>query len=180
MIISLIAAVAENGLIGRNGELPWHLSSDLRRFKKLTLDHDVIMGRRTYESIGHPLPRRRIIVVSTTQTFSSAGVSSVATFPAALEEAAARGADEVFIAGGSRIYAAAISLADRLLLTRIQANVDGNVYFPKVDWDEWQLVEEEITVPAEGDEFKSVFCLYQRIKEGEKGAGTQETGTGGT
>lgn len=141
MTLVLIAAVAENGVIGRGNTLPWHLPADLRRFKALTLGHTIIMGRRTWESIGRPLPGRRSIVVSSQAGFAPSGVTVVPSFPAALD--LVREEPLAFVIGGARIFAAALPYADRLELTRVHAAIPGDVYFPPVDFSEWSLVQEE-------------------------------------
>jgi len=137
--IALIVAVADNGVIGRGGQLPWHLSADLRRFKQLTMGHHVIMGRKTYESIGRALPGRTLIVVSSQPTYRPEGVLVARN----LEEAwrVAAGTDLVFLAGGATLYQQALPMADCLFLTRVHGSPPGDTFFPPVDWNEWLLVE---------------------------------------
>lgn len=167
MKLSVIAAVAENGVIGRGGALPWHLSTDLRRFKKLTMGHAILMGRKTWESIGRPLPGRTSIVISRKNDYAP-GFDEVHV-AANLDEAlaAARLADcdrdEVFIIGGARIYEMTLPHADRLLLTRVHADVEGDVFLPSVDWHQWDLVEEESHTADERNDFVHTFQVYQRI-----------------
>lgn len=139
MSVSLVAAVAENGVIGRGGGLPWHLPDDLRWFKQLTMGHAVVIGRRTYESLGRPLPGRRWIVLSRDPLFHPAGVETAADLPAALATA---GGGEVFVAGGAAVYRAALPLAERLYLTVVHARVEGDTRFPPLDFADWTLVEE--------------------------------------
>lgn len=141
MKISLLVAMAENRAIGRDGRLPWHLSADLKRFKKLTLGHVVIMGRKTFESIGRPLPRRRSIVLSRDPDYVARGAETAGSLDEALARAA--GEDEVFIVGGSQVFAEALPRADRLYLTRVHAEVEGDVFFPELDPDAWELLSEE-------------------------------------
>ncbi len=141
MALSLIAACAENRVIGRDGDLPWRLPDDLRRFKRLTRGHAVIMGRRTWESLrGRPLPERRNLVV----TRATIDVPGVETFRS-LEAALASVADdpEPFVIGGEALYAAALPHADRVYLTVVHAEVAGDAFFPEVDWSGWKLVEDE-------------------------------------
>src|SRR3954452_22634299 len=128
MRVSLIAAVAENGVIGRDGGLPWHLSDDLRRFKRLTMGHTMVMGRRTWESIGRPLPGRRTVVVTrqSAYTVDADDVQVAHSLAAAVECAASSGDDEAFIIGGAELYRDAIAAADRLYITRVHASVDGD------------------------------------------------------
>ena len=139
MSLELIAAVAANGVIGRAGQLPWHLPDDLRHFKQLTMGHPIIMGRRTFESIGRALPGRRNIVVS-----RSAEIEGVETFRS-LEEGIAATSDTpgaVFIIGGAQLYAAALIRADKMHLTELEQPVEGDVFFPTFDRTEWRLVNE--------------------------------------
>jgi dihydrofolate reductase len=145
MRISIIVAAAENGIIGRNGGLPWHLSDDLRRFKRLTMGHTIIMGRRTWESIGRALPGRRTIVASRNPELQIdvADVDVAASLEKALEFANASGEDEAFIVGGAELYRESLNRADRIYLTRVCATVNGDTSFPSVAWTEWQLVESE-------------------------------------
>ncbi|MCS6946179.1 MAG: dihydrofolate reductase [Steroidobacteraceae bacterium] len=135
MLISLIVATARNGVIGRNGTLPWHLPDDLRRFKQLTLGKPIVMGRRTYASIGKPLPGRRNIVVSRTLPPQS-DVHVVPDFAAALR--AAQDAPELIVAGGAALYREALPQARRIYLTEIDADIDGDVHFPPLDRSVWR------------------------------------------
>lgn len=164
--VALIAAVARNGVIGADGAMPWRLSTDLRRFKALTLGHPVVMGRRTYEAIGKPLPGRANIVVSRRADFAPSGTTVASSLPAGL--AAARGAakaagvDTVFVIGGGEIYRAALPLADRLLITHVEAEPEGDTRFPAIDAAQWRIVAEE-TVPAGAtDSAKTRFVNYER------------------
>lgn len=139
--ISLIAAVARNGVIGRDNELPWRLPDDLKHFKRLTSGHTIVMGRRTWESIGaRPLPNRQHIVISRDRGYEAPGASVAGS----LEEALKLAADEaeVFIIGGQQIYELAMPLADRLYLTEVEADVPGDALFPALDRSRWQVVEE--------------------------------------
>lgn len=130
MMISLIVAMAENRTIGKDNKLPWKLPADLQRFKKLTTGHAVIMGRKTFESIGRPLPQRQNIVISRNPNFKAAGIEVASSLSKALE--AAKG-DEVFVIGGQQIYAEALALADRIYLTLIHEEIDGDAFFPEFD-----------------------------------------------
>ncbi|MBU6282947.1 dihydrofolate reductase [bacterium] len=139
MRVTLVAAVAENGVIGRDGTLPWRLSADLRRFRELTTGHHVVMGRRTWESIGRPLPGRTNVVLSRDPFFRPED-ESVVVEPS-LEDALARarraGETELFVIGGAEVYALALPVADRIELTRVAARVEGDVRFPPLDPTEW-------------------------------------------
>jgi dihydrofolate reductase len=137
MLVSLIVAMDENGGIGKNNRLPWHLSDDLKRFKALTMGHYIIMGRMTYESIGRPLPGRTNIVITRNPDYEAEGCMVVHSLGEALEIARKRGEDEVFVTGGREIFAQALETADRIYLTCVHAEVPADVYFPKVDEEEW-------------------------------------------
>jgi len=139
--VTIVAAVARNGVIGVDGGLPWHLPDDLRRFKALTLGHVLVMGRKTYESIGRPLPGRATVVVTRSAGWraGSEEVRVAASVPEAIATAAAIDR-EVFVVGGAEVYAAALPLADRLELTFVDAEPEGDTAFPEVAWDEWREV----------------------------------------
>ena len=160
--VTLVAAVSENGVIGRGGGLPWHLPDDLRWFKRLTTGHTLIMGRRTFASLDQPLPDRRVIVLTRDPAFRGGGAAVAAR---SLDEALALvpGTErEVFVVGGAAVYRAALPRADRLFLTRVHARVEGNVFFPDVDWSAWTLVEE--TVHPVDDRHAHAFTIqrYER------------------
>ena len=161
MIVSIIVAVADNDVIGRDGGLPWHLPADLKRFKRLTSGHQMVMGRRTWDSIGRrPLPGRPTIVVSRDPSFVAEGAQVARSVEEALELAA--GADEVFIAGGEAIYRAALPVADRIYLTRVHACFDGDTHFPAFDANDWQVVVEERHEPDEKNPYAHTFLVYER------------------
>jgi len=161
VVVSLIAAVSDNGVIGRDGGLPWHLPADLARFKRLTTGHHMVMGRRTWESIGcRPLPGRPTIVVTRSQTYSADLARVAHSLEEALELAA--GADEVFIAGGEAIYRIGLQLADRIHLTRIHAEFEGDTFFPDFDEREWSLVLEDPHAPDAKNAYPYTFLVYER------------------
>jgi dihydrofolate reductase len=137
--VTIVAAVARNGVIGVDGGLPWHLPDDLRRFKELTLGHVLVMGRKTYESIGRPLPGRTTVVVTRNPQWDpgAPGVHVAATVEEAVDAAAAIDPD-VFVVGGAEVYRAALPLADCLELTLVDAEPDGDTRFPDVVWDAWR------------------------------------------
>jgi len=137
MTVTLIASVAENGIIGGDGELAWRNSEDLRRFKKLTVGHPVLMGRRTFESIGRPLPDRRNIVISRSPGWSSEGVEVADSVERALELA---GDQDSFVVGGGEIYAQTIDLADRLEITHIELELPGDTHFPGIAPANWERI----------------------------------------
>ncbi len=137
-MISVIVAVAQNGVIGGGNTLLWHISEDLRRFKSITMGHPVIMGRRTFESVGRPLPGRTNVVVSRRENYTPEGVTVVRS----LEEAFALfpQEEEIFVTGGGQIYAQAMPLADKLYLTTVEKDYDGDTRFPDWNRDEWRQV----------------------------------------
>lgn len=166
MILSLIVAVAENGVIGRDGGLPWRLSSDLKTFRRLTMGKPMIMGRRTFDSIGKPLDGRDNIVVTRDPHFELPGVSACATLDEALTLArvlaTTRGADEVMVIGGAAIYDAVLRDADRIYFTQVHAKPDGDRTFPALDADEWREVSRELLPKGDRDDFASTLIVYER------------------
>ena len=163
MTVSIIVAVSDNGVIGRDGGLPWHLPADLKRFKRLTSGHHMIMGRRTWDSIGRrPLPGRPTIVVSRAPGFVAEGAQVARSLGQAL--ALAVGVDEVFIAGGEAIYREALPIADRLYLTRVHAVVEGDTFFPELDEGGWRVVVEERHEPDEKNTCAHTFLVYERVR----------------
>jgi dihydrofolate reductase len=164
--LSLIAAVAKNGVIGRDNAIPWRLPSDLKRFKNITMGKPVVMGRKTFESIGKPLPGRTNIVVSRDPAFRPSGALVDLTLSSAIErarrQAARDGTDEVFIIGGGKIYEEAMPLADRLCITEVDAAPDGDAHFPKIDPGLWREVERGNVAREAGDSAASVFVVYDR------------------
>nr|AIA15185.1 Dihydrofolate reductase [uncultured bacterium] len=164
MRISIIVAVAENGVIGRGGQLPWKLSADLLRFKRLTMGHTIIMGRRTWESIGRPLPGRRTVVVSRQLDYltNERTVAVAKSVEQAVKIAEDAGDDEAFIIGGAELYRLALPEANRLYFTRVAATPEGDTYFPEVDWSKWTLVESTPQYVDEKNEYASTFEIYER------------------
>jgi dihydrofolate reductase len=137
--VTLLAAVARNGVIGVDGGLPWHLPDELALFKELTLGHVLVMGRRTFESVGRPLPGRTTVVVTRRPDWEAEGVLRAGSVGEAL--ALAREVDaEVFVVGGAQVYAAALPAADRLALTFVDADPEGDTRFPEIDWSQWREV----------------------------------------
>lgn len=160
MIVSLIAALDRNGLIGADNRLPWHLPADLARFKALTMGKPVIMGRRTHESIGRPLPGRRNIVLSRDPAFSAPGCVVVRGVEEAL--AAAGVQPEVFVIGGASFYAQLIGRAQRLYLTLIDAAFEGDTFFPAYRADEWIEVTREDHAPDARNAYPFSFVVLER------------------
>jgi dihydrofolate reductase len=165
MRVSIIVAVAENGVIGRDGALPWRLSDDLRRFKQLTMGHTVVMGRRTWESIARPLPGRRMIVISRQPGYrvNAAGVDVATSLDEALTRACASGEDEAFIIGGAELYREALPRTDRLYYTSVLTNVTGDTYFPPLDWNQWRLLETHEHVADAKNDHAYRFNVFERL-----------------
>ena len=161
MKISLIVAAATNNVIGRDGGLPWHLSEDLKRFKRLTTGKPIIMGRLTHESIGMPLPDRRNIVISSREGLKIEGCEVVATPDAAL--ALVAGAEEVMIIGGGKVYEQVLPTADRIYMTRVDAIPDGDTFFPEINNEEWQVVEQEDISAGKSGELGYSFITLDRL-----------------
>lgn len=166
MKLSLIVAVAENGVIGRDGGLPWRMSSDLKTFRRLSMGKPMIMGRRTFESIGKPLDGRDNIVVTRDAMFAADGVSVCETITDAITLArvlaTTRGTDEIMIIGGAKIYDATLDLADRIYFTRVHAEPEGDRYFPTPDPDRWQVVSREALAKGDRDDHAATLIVYDR------------------
>lgn len=162
MTITIIAAVARNGVIGRAGALPWRLSAELGYFKRLTMGHHIVMGRKTFDSIGRALPGRTTVVVTRGAARFPEGVVITRSIDEGI--AACAGDDEVFIIGGAEIYRQALTLADRLCLTEVDAVVDGDTYFPEFDRNEWRVVSREERGADEKNEFPFAFVTWERVE----------------
>ncbi|HKO88596.1 MAG TPA: dihydrofolate reductase [Burkholderiales bacterium] len=160
--ISLLVAVAQNGVIGRNNRLPWHLPADLKRFKQLTLGKPVLMGRKTYDSIidqlGKILPDRDNIVITRQADFHAPGCRVANSVREGLEIAG--DADEIVVIGGGQIFEETLPIADRIYMTWVQAEVEGDAYFPHVDWDEWKVTFREQGTGGGDHPFE--FVNYER------------------
>ena len=164
MKVSLIAAVAENGVIGRNNDLPWRLPIDMKFFRQKTTGHFVITGRKNYEAMGRPLPKRENIVIARTPGYEAPGCRVVPTLDAALGIARGAGEEEAFIIGGAQIYRLALPVADRFYLTRVHANVDGDVLFPAFDQSEWTLSSSERHEPDDRHDYAFTITTLDRAR----------------
>ena len=158
--LTLIVARARNGVIGRDGTLPWRLPEDLAHFKRTTMGHPIVMGRRTWESIGRPLPGRRSIVVSRQAGFIAAGAEVVPSLDDAL--ALCAGAEEVFVIGGAQLYRDALPRAERLIVTEIDADFEGDTHWPAPDPAHWRETAREHQPPTAGRRFGIDFVTYLR------------------
>jgi dihydrofolate reductase len=158
--ISIIAAVARNGVIGRRNRMPWHLPEDLKRFRQLTLGHAVIMGRRTFESIGKPLAGRNNIVITRSPDWTASGCHAAHSIEAAL--AAPREREDAFVIGGAEIYALALPFAFRLYMTEIEHDFEGDAFFPEFDRSRWREASRESRVLGGAAGFSYDFVAYDR------------------
>ena len=166
MKLSLIVAMAENRVIGRDNTLPWHLSEDLKYFRLTTTGHCIIMGRNTWESIGRPLPNRRSIVVTSNPDYVAEGADVVTSLPAAkaraVELSAELGVNEAFVIGGARLYADALEQAECFHLTRVHAQVEGDTLLPEFDESEWQEVAREEFPAQDENPYSYSICRLER------------------
>ena len=160
MIISLIVAMDQSGVIGADGALPWRLSGDLRHFKAITMGKPLIMGRKTHESIGRPLPGRHNIVLTRQEGYTAEGCTVVHGLEDAL--AACAGAEEVMVMGGAALYAQFLPRAERIYLTRVQAEVSGDTHFPQFDENAWNQVERRDHPADERNEYPYSFLVLER------------------
>ncbi len=160
MRVALIVAMAKNRVIGREQRLPWHLPADLRHFKKITMGHPIIMGRRTFESIGRPLPGRKNIVVTRQRDFQAKGCEVVHSLEEALR--AAEPAEEAFIIGGAELYRQALPLAEKIYLTLLDAEIEGDTFFPELDTEEWREIQRETFEPDEKNPYRYAFVELVR------------------
>ncbi len=175
MIVSAIVAAAQNGVIGKDNEIPWHLPKDFAYFKKTTLHHHIIMGRNSYESIGRPLPNRTNIIVTRNPFYAVSGCIVVHSIEEALKLAEQNGEEEAFIIGGGEIFKQSMHLLDKLYLTEVDLNTQANdvdasgarqegnyVYFPKMNFEEWRLVSEEKHLKDEKNAADFTFKVFEK------------------
>ena len=161
MKLSIIAAMSLNRVIGRENRLPWRLPSDWARFKKLTMGHCLVMGRKTFESIGRPLPGRTTVVLTRQRDYAPPGVQVAQSLEEALAMATG---DEVFITGGSEIYRQTLPRAERLYLTLIKATLEGDTYFPEFAEADWPLVSQQDHPADAKNPYPYSFLVYERKK----------------
>lgn len=165
MIVSAIVAVAENGVIGKDNDIPWRLSNDLKYFKRTTLNHHIITGRNNYLSIGRPLPKRTNVIITRNPYYAVDGCLIAHSVEEALQIALDNGEEEAFIIGGAKIYELSMGYWDRLYLTNVHASVEGDVMFPELDMEEWELISSEAHKADEKNEFDYTFNIYERKKK---------------
>jgi dihydrofolate reductase len=162
MIISIVVAIANNWVIGRNNALPWNLPADMEHFRKLTSGKPVIVGQKTYESIGKPLPGRTNIIITLNKNYTANGCLIVHSIEESL--AAAKDFEEVMVIGGASIYEQFLPLADRLYLTLIDANIEGDTFFPEFDYSDWNEVERVKNEPDKENIYPYTFLTLERKK----------------
>lgn len=162
---SLIVAVSDNGVIGKNGTMPWHMKSDLKRFKKLTTGHCVIMGRKCFESIGKPLPDRTNIVVSSNPELEIPGCIVKPSLQYAADYANSKNDNTPFIIGGGTIYKQCINLVNYMYITKVHTTVeDGDTFFPEYEPNKWEVIHSEEIKAENGDDFDSTYIILKRIR----------------
>ena len=161
-MIKILVAFDENRVIGKNNELIWHLPADLKRFKALTTGHVIIMGRKTYDSIGKPLPNRTTIVISRNPALQIEGVICTSSMEEAILKAKSLSREEIFIVGGAEIYKLSLAVADQILVTQIHDIFDGDAYFPEIVAEQWEITEKERGVTDEKNPYQYSFLTYSR------------------
>lgn len=163
MNLSLIVAMSENRVIGRDGDLPWRLSADLKRFKSLTMGHHLVMGRATFDSIGRLLPGRETVVLTRDRGFAFTGatiIHDLASLGAAVESDS-----EAFVVGGAEIYRQTLPIVDRLYVTRVHANINGDTFFPEWNLSRWHMTDAESHSADDHNEFDYTFETYERVRQ---------------
>lgn len=168
MIISLLLAASENNVIGKNNGLPWHLPDDLKYFRNLTWGLPILMGRKTFDSIGKPLPGRKSIVITRNESWNHTGVEVVHSLEEAVRKAEALGAKEIFVIGGAAIFHAALPQANRIYLTRIHQNFDGDVFFPAINETKWQLSSSRFCQKDEKNPYDHTYQVWERKPDDSK------------
>ena len=159
-VITLIAARARNGVIGRNNQMPWKIPGEQAYFKRMTMGSPIVMGRKTWESLGQPLPGRRNIVVTRNPAYTATGADVVDSLDDALRLAG--DAEQVFVIGGAQLYAAAMPRARRVLLTEIDADFDGDTFMPALDRNKWRETSREVHPPTSEQPFSYSYVIYER------------------
>ncbi|PVX50906.1 uncharacterized protein (TIGR00369 family) [Balneicella halophila] len=165
MKLAIIVAIAENNAIGKDNDLLWHLPGDLKRFKQITTGHSIIMGRKTFESIGKPLPNRRSIVITNNKDYKAEGVTVVHSISEALE--VTKNEDEVFIIGGGKIYDLTLPLVHRMYLTIVHETFNADTFFPKIHMSDWNILEQEELPQNEKNPYKATFYKLERKASGQ-------------
>ena len=162
MRVSFIVAKSENNVIGINNTLPWHLKDDLQNFKKITMGHHILMGRKTFESIGKPLPGRRSLVISSEPRPNSESVWWFNSIFRAIKQAERNGETELFIIGGEKIFKSSLALADRIYLTEVKTVLPGDAFFPQLSVKNWKKISEQTFTKNEHNDFDFIFQVLDR------------------
>lgn len=164
----VVAAMANNNVIGENNELLWHMPADLKRFKEITMGHTILMGRKTFESIGKPLPGRNTVVISRNRNYDAQGCQVYTSLKDAICEL--KNEKEVFVIGGAEIYRQVINLylTRRMYITRIYANFEGDSFFPDIPADKWELIEHEEKKPDNKNPYPYTFQIYKKRSRSKK------------
>jgi dihydrofolate reductase len=162
MMKIIMAAIAKNNVIGKDNNLIWHLPADLRFFKQTTKGHTLIMGRKTFESLGNPLPHRDSLVVTRNVAYSSDGITVFHSLESALAYAEKKGLEKVFILGGGEIYRQSMNIADKLIITEVHAEFEGDTYFPEIDSEMWKEISREVHKADEKNKYDFAFVEYVR------------------
>lgn len=165
MIISIVAAVDERGGIGRQNRLPWHLSDDLKHFRRLTTGHHVLMGRKTYESAAGKMPKRTLLVLSRNPGFQPSDARVVSSLEEGIEVARNAGETELFVIGGADVFAQALRLAQRLYLTRVHADAGADVFFPAFDMADWKLISQQEFPAGLKNDYAFSITLLERAQK---------------
>lgn len=162
MIISAIVAASQNGIIGIDNQIPWHLPADLKYFRKITSGHHVMMGRKCFESIGKPLPGRTNLVLTRNLDYSSEGIKIIHSVDEGIQLAKANGEEELFIIGGADVYKATLGLIDKLYFNTVHANFEGDTHWPEMDWKSWRLISTEFHEPDEKNFYPYSFSVFEK------------------
>lgn len=162
MILSLLVAASENNVIGKDNKLPWHLPDDLKYFKNLTWAMPILMGRKTFDSIGKPLPGRKSIVITRNKDWQHESVAVVHSIEEAIKKAESFGVKEVFVIGGAEIFGSALPSATRIYLTRIHQSFEGDVLFPAIDENDWALISERFCEKDEKNVYDHTYQVWER------------------
>ncbi len=162
MVVSAIVATAKNNVIGKDNGIPWYLPADLKYFKRTTLGHHIIMGRKSFESIGRPLPKRTNIIVTRDPFYMASGCIVVHSIEEGLKIAKENKEEEAFIIGGGQVYKQSFPLLEKLYLTEVDLEVEGEIYFPPVNEEEWEEVKREAHLPDEKNKCAYVFRVLER------------------
>lgn len=162
MVISCIVASAKNNVIGKDNKMPWHLPADLAYFKKITSGHHILLGRKNFESIGRPLPNRTNVIITGDKEFACSNCMVTYSIEEALSVAYNNGEEEVFIIGGGMIYEQSKDLWDKIYLTEIDLEVEGDVFFPELNWEKWELISSQENEKDDKNQYNYTFKVFHR------------------